>query len=114
MQWKTLCVIAYSDGTAANAAQYRITGLPPEWPVVVENAPTVSTAVGNILGLGANLVFADCQSPNEADFVHLQTLRVFATSPIFDIVLQVERALRRTTCSIRPPSSRSARKVGTS
>jgi len=74
------------------AAEYRITGLPPEWVISVENTPAVATSVGNVFAEGTRLELDGCQSSSEYAVIHLQTLHVFATS-VANHSIFVERAL---------------------
>ena len=88
-------VLAWSgDGTNIHGAQYRISGFPAEWVVVVENAPFIATAVGNVLVEGTHLILDDCQAPpDDSPLLPLQTLRVIPTSFVTNVEVRVEKAL---------------------
>jgi hypothetical protein len=86
-------VILSSDlGETTHATQYRITGIPDDWPVAVENGNGVAAAVGDALGAGCLVTFDACSAPSPYGTVVAQRLTVVPTSIETEVTVTIEAA----------------------
>lgn len=96
--------VAYSGPSGLVAAEFRIEGLPPGWPVIaVTPNPAATVSIGDPFGDGTQIGFPEARS--ETACLNLLTIQIQAASAVSDRILTVTRHRNPSNPSLQCPSA---------